>query len=467
MSFFERKNCPSWSQVWTGVFALLLAAGSVYGLLVANNGSTPAQNNKVASENKKGHINQGSNGSEKGWAGNTASTSVSQDVYTNFVLYPDVMISERRHGGREYQLSAGVANTISDQEDWRQKLQEGPPDESYYNFVKVYEDGAEESIPVSVSYCPQYTDVCTNTTRNLGSVTNGSASLNSSPIEMSASVQRVEFTAGGDVVDAMERPQSPLQIASFTVDEQAGANLGNQKSNPDTKRRIHISVTPSETDNINGSLRYLQRSDQWELATIYKRDNATSTVDFDYQVTPENIRSQFENVDFKAEFTDGFYLVQAEKDNFIEVKKQPPEFDLSLVREIHFTPQQSKPQAYLRAPFVIKAHDFRDPILGRSDTIPNKYEINWESRSLPLNNIASSTRSQYYTGLKVDIPKEREFNSLTGEHKVTLALEDKEGGRSAQKTVTFDLVSLPEACTAKEKTILSPRRGCPRTQQAE
>lgn len=201
--------------------------------------------------------------------------------------------------------------------------------------------------------------------------------------------------------------------------------------------------------------------------TIFKWNNATSTVDFDYEASQDGISSEFESIDFKAEFTDGFYLVEAQKENLITIQRQPPEFDLSVVREMHYQQQffGDKRKVYLHAPFVVKVDKFNDPILGISDIVPDKYQISWESKTLPLDDIATTTRSEHYTALQIDVPEDREYTSYAGEHTVTLKLEEKDGDLATEKSVTFDLAPLSDVCASAEA--IKPRSGCPRTVPAE
>ena len=156
---------------------------------------------------------------------NPESHQVDQEVYENFISYPDVYVSEKQNGKREYELTSGVANKLPESEDAREKLFASLSnayeqiDQSYYNIVVVHDDGRKQAIPIAVSYCPEFTDVCRTTTENIDSVTSQSVRGDSQPVEMTSSVERLEFTAGGEVVDTMERPGSPLQIKSFTANE--------------------------------------------------------------------------------------------------------------------------------------------------------------------------------------------------------------------------------------------------------
>jgi hypothetical protein len=419
---------------------------------------------------------------------------LSQRVDTHFIIYPDVYISEKENGKRAYELSSGVANEIPESEDKRQRFREKLSDisdqfgTSYYKLVKVYDDGRKESVPLKMRYCPPDTDVCGGTTNKIDMVTGESARADERPIEMTSAIKGLKLTAGGEIVDSMERPDSRPQITSFKANNpeiskarsQRGASIiapenrdsndtfgatssrsDEQKSDSNENKKIHVSVKPSETNNINGSLEYLRRPDEWRLATIFARDNATSTIDFDYKVSPDRISSEFKNIDFKAEVTDGFYFVEAQKDDLVTMERQPPKFDLSVVREIHYSQQffGDKRKVYLRAPFAIKVHNFSDPLLGRSDSVPDKYQVSWESETLPLEDIATATQSKYYTGLQIDIPDGRDYTSYTGKHTITLRLEEKGGNITTEKSVTFDLTSLAESCSSKEA--IKPRSGCP------
>jgi hypothetical protein len=427
---------------------------------------------------------------------------LSQRVDTHFISYPDISISEKQSGKRAYELTSGVANKIPESEDKRQRFREklsdmaGQFDTSYYELVKVYDDGQKESVPLKMRYCPPGTDVCGGTTNKIDTVTDQSARADEQPVEMTSAIKRLELTAGGKVVDSMKRPDSPLEITSFTTsnpdESQARSPLSTsivaeenrdsddavgttsnrsdeQKSDSNENRKIHVSVKPSETNNINGSLRYLRRPDEWRLATIFERDNATSTVDFDYKVSPDRISSEFENIDFKAEFTDGFYFVEAQKDDLVTMQRQPPEFELALVRYPYSVPRSSTStsKVYLHDSFTIKMHDFKDPLLGRSDTVPDgKYRVNWKSDTLPLDKIANAVNSENYTALKIDIkPDEGNNRSLMGEHSVKLEVTDKEDEISKEKTITFEITSIAEACSSED--VLGPFIGCPRTVPAE